>query len=158
VLADLAFMFTDEVGEPPPQDDADPTGPVLLETTISYHGPTSGTLTLRCPHEFAVLLAANLLGVDPEDEDSSRKARDAVGEFMNIVCGQFITAVHGTEQVFDLTLPQTRELPVFAEEAADRCSGEQSEVLRCALVVEGHWVELTYTGSALEGAERTGGR
>jgi hypothetical protein len=30
---------------------------------------------------------------------------------MNIVCGQFVTAVHGTGPVFDLTIPRTEAMP-----------------------------------------------
>jgi len=132
VLANLAFMFTDENrGDPSPATN-------WLETTISYHGPTSGTLKLQCPTEFGVLLAANLLGVDAEDDDAGSKAQDAVKEFMNIVCGQFVTTIHGTEQVFDLTIPQTRELT----EPPDSTGHDESLV--STLTVEGHSVQLTY--------------
>ncbi len=104
VLANLAFMFTDE-------DPADPrVGDVWLETTIAYSGPGAGTLRLRCTRDFSTRLAANLLGTDPDDPETEQSASDAVKEFMNIVCGQFITAAYGAEEVFNLTIPEIVEL------------------------------------------------
>ncbi len=105
VLANLAFMFTDEEACQPP------AGDLWLETTISYNGPITGTLRLRCTRDFSIRLAANLLGTDPDDPDTEQSSRDSVKEFMNIICGQFVTAAHGTEQVFGLTIPEIVELP-----------------------------------------------
>ena len=105
VLANLAFMFTDEdLADPPACDE-------WLETTIAYSGPVTGALKLRCSRDFSTRLAANLLGLDPDDPDTEQSASDAVKEFMNIVCGQFITAAYGTEEVFNLTIPKIVELP-----------------------------------------------
>jgi len=133
VLGDLAFMFSDG-------DEIDPSPATLwLETTIGYKGPATGMLKLWCPSEFGVLLAANLLGIDPEDDDAESKAPDAVREFMNIVCGQFVTAVHGTESVFDLTIPATRTLDQMPD-----FLGSDDE-WASTLTVEGHCVQLTYT-------------
>ena len=90
VLANLAFMFTDEAPpEPPPGD-------VWLETTIAYSGPAAGTLRLWCTRGFSTRLAANLLGTDPDTEQSTE---DAVKEFMNIgpqvlTCGTKYPATH----------------------------------------------------------------
>lgn len=132
VLADLAFMFTDE----------DPVnmapGGKWLETTIGYDGSHSGVLRLRCTREFAIQLAANLLGLDTEDVDTEQSARDAVKEFMNVVCGQFITAAYGTEEVFDLTIPQIVELP----EAPDLRAGDETE--ESVLSVSGQFVQLAH--------------
>lgn len=104
VLANLAFMFTDDE-----QTEAS-SGDAWLETTISYQGPVNGTLIFRCTRNFAVLLAANLLGIDPEENVAARQCEDAVREFMNIVCGQFVTSMHGSDNVFNLSIPKTVEL------------------------------------------------
>ncbi|MCP4590013.1 MAG: chemotaxis protein CheX [bacterium] len=114
VLANLAFMFSDDDGEATPA-----AGSIWLETEIAYHGPQRGTLRFWCTRDFSTKLSANLLGGDPEDDDAEAQAVDAVKEFMNIVCGQLITAIHGTESVFDLTIPTLKELvetPRFCED------------------------------------------
>lgn len=133
VLGNLAFLFADD-------EQADPSpAAIWLETTISYCGPATGTLRLQCNGEFAILLAANLLGIDPGDDDAELKAPDAVMEFMNIVCGQFVTAMHGTEDVFDLTIPAVRtldQMPDFLDDDDEWTS---------TLVVEGHSVRLHYS-------------
>jgi len=132
VLADLAFMFTDaEPGDMP-------LGKRWLETTIGYSGPTTGVLRLRCTREFSIQLAANLLGLDPDDIDTKRSAQDAVKEFMNIVCGQFITAAYGTEEVFDLTIPQVVELPEMPDLEAG--GGIEESILSA----DGQFVQLAH--------------
>lgn len=132
ILANLAFMFTDaELAEPSPGDR-------WLETTIAYRGSSSGTLRFRCTSDFSVLLAANLLGIETQDQEARDKARDATGEFMNIVCGQLVTTLHGTDEVFDLTIPEICELceaPEFTRDDSDEST---------TLCVDGHLVQLSY--------------
>ncbi len=104
VLANLAFMFTDD-------DQADlAPGDVWLETTIRYEGACRGRLCFRCTRDFTRQLAANLLGIDADHEEAAQKAEDAVKEFMNIVCGQLVTTLYGAGPVFNLSIPQCREL------------------------------------------------
>lgn len=105
VLANLAFMFTeDDLAESAP-------GEIWIETEIRYEGPECGTLLFRCARDFCVLLAANLLGVDAENDAAATQSEDAVKEFMNIICGQFVTATFGSDDVYNLSIPVTRELP-----------------------------------------------
>jgi len=131
VLANLAFMFTDD------ESTVVSAGDVWIETTIGYRGAARGTLKLLCTRDFARLLAANLLGVDPEDPAAESRAHDAAREFMNIVCGQLVTALHGTERVFDISIPTAVDLPSFPEP-------RQEDPETCILSVEGHRVQLAY--------------
>lgn len=136
VLADLAFMFTDEE-----VDGASASGS-WLETVITYRGPKSGTLKLRCPKRFAALLASNLLGTDASSSKAENEGEDAVKEFMNIVCGQLVTSLYGTEHVFNLSIPAVVELP----DAPDLTPLSTDE---CAtLSVDGHTVQLSHLGVA----------
>ncbi len=132
VLANLAFLFTDE-------DPADPVpGDVWFETTIGYSGPMAGTLRFLCTRDFSTRLAANLLGTDPDDPDTEQSAGDAVKEFMNIVCGQFVTAAYGTEEVFHITIPEIVELPETPSLTA--CE----EIETTAVSVDGQFVQLSH--------------
>ncbi len=132
VLQNLAFMFSDD-------DEAETVAcDRWLETRIGYTGPAQGTLRLRCPRDFSVLLAGNLLGIDPQAPDSEHQACDAVKEFMNILCGQLITALHGTEDVFDLTIPEIREVDP-APDFNDTRGGQAA-----AFTVQGHRLQVIY--------------
>lgn len=133
VLANLAFMFTDdEIPEPSPGDR-------WFETTIEYEGPRSGQLRFLCTPDFCVLLAANLLGVDPLTEEATQKSQDAVKEFMNIICGQFVTSVYGANDVYNLSIPEVRELP----EAPELASSNVPE--HATFCIDGHVVQLSHT-------------
>ncbi len=132
VLANLAFMFSDE-------GDADfASGEEWLETAISYHGTATGALRLRCTREFSKSLCVNLLGGEPAGDEVEAAADDAVKEFMNIVCGQLITAWHGTDDVFNLSIPEIHPL------AESPTLGEDDGQEQCVLCVEGQRVELTF--------------
>ena len=137
VLQNLAFMFPDyDDAEVSPKD-------VWLETEIGYAGPARGTLRFHCNRDFTMLLAANLLGIDPEAVDSPAKANDATKEFVNIVCGQLITALHGTEEVFDLSIPRIRELaetPDFTASEALPSNNVQS----ASFSVQGHRMQVLH--------------
>lgn len=131
VLADLAFMFTDD------EEATSHPGDVWLETAIGYRGPVNGDLRFRCTRAFTCLLAGNLLGIAPE-EAGPEQADDAAREFMNIVCGQLVTALHGTDAVFNLTIPEITEIaesPDFS--LNDGCHS-------ATVSVEGQSVQLLY--------------
>ena len=130
VLANLAFMFTDEdIPAPAPGDP-------WIETIIEYRGSVCGTLTFLCTRGFARLLAANLLAIDPQDPAADTKAEDAAREFMNIVCGQLVTTLHGAERMFDLSIPRSTPL----ESPPDLKAFSDSD--GCTLSVEGFPVQL----------------
>lgn len=137
VLANLAFMFTDD-GE-----FEAPVGERWLETSISYEGTVSGALQLICTDSFAVQMAGNLLGLDSEAELTEQEAMDAVKEFMNVLCGQYVTEAYGTEDVFNLTIPEVLELPSTPCLASP---DEDSEDV-ALLSVDNHWMQVTHTRS-----------
>jgi hypothetical protein len=103
VLGDLAFMVSD--GEPAEM----PHGAVWLQCEVSYEGPVHGTLCCWCTRDFAIQLAANLLGIEVDEGDAQAAAEDAVREFMNVLCGQLLTAWYGKQAVFAVTIPVVRE-------------------------------------------------
>ncbi|MBP7936005.1 MAG: chemotaxis protein CheX [Phycisphaerae bacterium] len=132
ILANLAFMFTDdEESEPSDQD-------VWLETSVRYLGPNRGTLVFHCPRRFTTGLAANLLGVDPEAPQVDNQSEDAVKEFMNILCGQLVTQFFGSQDIYNLSIPQCRVLPEVPEFIAARDPNVAS------LSVDGSRIQLVH--------------
>ncbi len=125
VLGDLAFLVSDdEPADPPP-------GSVWLECEIRYRGPVSGRLRCWCTRDFAAQLAANILGLDPDDEEVDNGTPDALRELMNVACGHLVTAWHGTGPVFDLSIPTVTECS-----EAPRIDPRPGEVY-CQLTVDG---------------------
>lgn len=120
VLGDLAFMIADDEPQIPP------AGTVWLQGEVSYQGVQRGAVTCWVTRSFAVQLAANLLGTDPNDSEALTDAEDAVREFLNVLCGNLVTAYHGTTDVYNLTIPSVAECLETphpeALEGAETCS------------------------------------
>ena len=134
VLANLAFMFTDD-GEFEP-----PVGQRWLETVISYEGSVSGSLRLACTATFTEKLAANLLGMDSGEETTEQESIDAVKEFMNVVCGQYVTTLCGAEEVFNLGIPEAVELTSEPGLGSHENQSDETAVLS----VEGQWLKVLH--------------
>lgn len=134
VLADLAFMFADNERCAPPVSER------WLETAISYEGSPSGTLRLTCTRTFATQLAVNLLGLETGEETTEQESDDAVKEFMNVLCGQYVTAAFGAEDVFHLMIPELLKRPTAPE------FGDPEEPLEdvALLSVDGQWLHLRH--------------
>jgi hypothetical protein len=103
VLGELAFMITDDVSPELP------TGTVWMAAEVEYEGPVRGVLHAWCTRTLAIRLAANLLGIEPEEGGAQVAAEDALREFMNVLCGQLVTNWHGNQAVFNLSIPVVRE-------------------------------------------------
>lgn len=100
VLGEMAFLISDD--DSPETADAGE----WIAGQIGYRGPVSGTIRCWFHPELALELAANLLGLDPDSPEAHDSAEDAVGEFMNVLCGQLVTTWYDQTAVFDLTIPQ----------------------------------------------------
>jgi CheY-specific phosphatase CheX len=106
VLEEVAFMF----GEPSSKDELLTNAAKRLHATMTFAGSTYGTLGVAMPAEMCTDLAANILGMDKEDDIPATEAEDALKELLNITCGQFLTAMFGEESVFDFSIPQVTEI------------------------------------------------
>ena len=131
VLANMAFLFTAPRPEFPPPEDG------WLECTIGYRGPERGSLRLRCSDGFGRLLAANLLGLQPNSPEALGAVEDTVKELLNVLCGRMTTAIYGHQTAFDLEVPRLIRLaavPPPRENTADSVE----------FYVEGHSVQLVH--------------
>jgi CheY-specific phosphatase CheX len=113
VLGDLAFLIADTA---PP---AETTGTIWLQGDVRYDGAESGRLTCWCTRQFAIQLAANLLGTDPDDAEALTDAEDALQELLNVLCGNLVTAWYGDTAVFNLSIPSVKECIDAPEATAD---------------------------------------
>jgi hypothetical protein len=117
VLEQLAFMFAEPAGR---DAFAAPDGE-WLALSMGFSGPLSGALQLAVPPGLCVALAANMLGMDDDDEEAADKGLDAMKEVLNVTCGNILTELAGTEPVFTLTIPEVKPLdaPGWADWLAD---------------------------------------
>jgi len=132
ILARLAFMF----GEPAAGDELSPPAGGALCAEMAFRGPRRGTLALAAPPALAGELAANVLGLEPDDVTAAAGAADALQELLNVTCGHVLTALAGDEPVFDLDAPATRPLDAAAWRALHDAPGT------AGFVVEGRPVLL----------------
>jgi CheY-specific phosphatase CheX len=90
---------------------AEPVSPAIMprtidggwyDATVSFRGPLSGQLALAVPVVLARQISTAFLGDGDVDEAG---IRDLVGEFANMTCGTWLTALHDTG-CFDLAHPE----------------------------------------------------
>ena len=82
VFETMIFMALEEI-----EDQAWEMEDVALLGTITFKGSLEGCLGICCGVTCARTIAANMLGMDPEDEISEDDINDAVGEVANMVMG-----------------------------------------------------------------------
>ncbi|MBO8130571.1 MAG: chemotaxis protein CheX [Candidatus Marinimicrobia bacterium] len=101
-----AFMFGDEVDEEELEIEYDS----FLLAFMTFKGEGRGKLSLIVPEKMCPEIAANFLGVEPDDEKVSSCAEDALKEILNVTCGHVLTDLKGKKAVFDLTVPQIKRI------------------------------------------------
>ncbi len=82
VFETMIFMALEEVADQAPEMED-----VTLLGTITFKGSLEGCLGICCGVHCARTIAANMLGVDPDEEIGENDINDAVGEVANMVMG-----------------------------------------------------------------------
>lgn len=103
VVEQLTFMF----GELTPKADLDAEGRQFMQAAMKFHGAIEGELTVAVPDDITVEIAANILGLEPEEVEPEFMRRDALAEMLNVVCGHVIMAMAGHDANFKLESPVT---------------------------------------------------
>ena len=105
VLEKLAFMFAEPASNSALPCEVEKS----VEASMSFTGAMQGKCLLMVPEALCPEIAANILGLDSDDELATLRAQDALKELLNVTCGRILTALAGTEPVFDLTVPVIME-------------------------------------------------
>lgn len=103
VVEQLTFMFGEEV----PKSELEVDGMDFMLASMDFSGDMNGTLSVAVPDEVTMEIAANVLGLEPEDVQAEDMRRDALAEMLNVVCGHVIMAMVGTDANFKLDSPVT---------------------------------------------------
>ncbi len=111
VLQNLAFMFVEAVEKETLQNTESPQDfpEKFVKATMAFSGPKQGWVNLMVPEELAKELAANIIGKELEKNISQKHLQDALKEVLNVTCGNLLSAVVGTQQVFDAASPALTE-------------------------------------------------
>jgi CheY-specific phosphatase CheX len=99
VLEQAAFVFADPV---PGLGELD--GDVVT-TVVTFSGPASGWVKMSSTLDFGVEVAANLLGIEPDEPGASQYANDALCEILNMVIGEVVEDWFG-EGACQLGIPE----------------------------------------------------
>jgi CheY-specific phosphatase CheX len=94
----LGFMFPMSEDESVQADWEFGTG-----VQVAFSGPLRGVLSVHTSEELMSTLAGNMLGQD--ETPSITEQRDALGEVANVICGNLLPLIAGSEAVFDIGAP-----------------------------------------------------
>lgn len=102
VFEGFAFMFVEE------EPDFDSDAPLeCLGASIRFSGKSAeGVFEIVSPVDFCEELAENILGAEA-DELPPDAGEGALKEVVNVACGYLLSEKFGTEEVFDLSIPET---------------------------------------------------
>ncbi|HPI76277.1 MAG TPA: chemotaxis protein CheX [bacterium] len=136
IFEDAAFAFADES-----RAEIEPQG-ILSEigAAVDFAGDFAGTLALTAPEELATVLAANMLGVEEGDPEATEKPADALGEIVNMICGNFLPAVAGDRAEFRIGAPRSVKASVCRRAVSAQV--EVGSMAMCSLIIEDRLVDI----------------
>ncbi|MEA1996024.1 MAG: chemotaxis protein CheX [Gemmatimonadota bacterium] len=107
VLETMTFIMADIITVDEIVNDPGP----CLEARMSFSGEKKGHVLITTQYGLGEELALNMLGTEKK-ELSDREVKDALREILNMTCGQYLTGRFGQDPVFDLTVPEVREIDI----------------------------------------------
>jgi chemotaxis protein CheY-P-specific phosphatase CheC len=116
VFEDTAFAFID----PPEEEEIPALSSDLFETyEIHFSGPFSGSLSMALEKPLPLALAASMLGTENDDPEVVEKHNDAMGEILNIICGNILPLMAGPQAEFALESPSVVTLDTYLKGRSD---------------------------------------
>lgn len=114
IFAEAAYMFIDKVND----NDYSLSGSDDFEgVSLMFDGEWSGEFHLWANSGFTAQAAANMLGIDENGDLARSKGLDAMKELLNMITGNFLTAVYGDIPKFEQGLPVSLSKESFKSDA-----------------------------------------
>jgi len=138
VLEMVAFLCSLPYDEEFKDEKAENDGEIVC-VGLEFQEPVSGKLFISLPEPLTPIIAANMLGIDEDEDDVKQKSTDATKEILNIICGNLLLKIYGDKSVFHLGTPHVvenleNELSVF----------NKSDVFKTELEVENYKVTTIF--------------
>lgn len=116
IFEQAAFVLTDF-----PDEDADPEAAAAgsVAAKVQFSGPFSGEMCFLANRRLSVILAGNMLGIEEDDPEALNRSADALGEILNMICGNFLPLVAGTRAEFNISAPVQIGREVFDDLVAN---------------------------------------
>jgi len=76
-----------------------------IKATIEFKGEKKGSVEIITTKTIGKILTANILGIDSPDDVKDDYQADAIMEFLNVFCGNLVTALYGTGLIFNMGIP-----------------------------------------------------
>jgi CheY-specific phosphatase CheX len=109
VFEEAAFAFVDATDGAPSEA---PDAPQLV-SSIDFEGPFSGVIAIAASEQTARAFAANMLGLDEAGPETEGRSADALGEILNMICGNLLPAVAGKSPEFNISTPKRLKAEEF---------------------------------------------
>jgi len=103
LLESAVFVFAEEIATTP----WNATG--LWSSHLEMEHGEKVQLVLCVPRELGLTLAANLLGLEPDEDDAKQGLGDAVGEMANMLAGILAVELFGSDVVCRISVPKITE-------------------------------------------------
>ena len=102
-LETMAFMMV-----MPPEEEL-PVPEQSIRVDMNFTGPVRGKVELMAGLDFTWNMAANVMGLDPDDEEAKSKGTDAFKELVNTVCGVLLPKLASSpKDIFDVSIPNAQ--------------------------------------------------
>jgi CheY-specific phosphatase CheX len=98
-LEKLAFMFSFPDPEESEPEDA-------MRVAVDFKGVFTGSLLMEISRGAVPELAANMLGIEPACDSTLEQCEDALKEALNVICGNLLPVIAGSEEVFHIDAPR----------------------------------------------------
>lgn len=112
---------------------------VTLLGTITFKGSLEGCLGICCGINCARTIAANMLGMDPDEEISEDDINDAVGEVANMVMGAVKARIQDEVGNVEVSIPSV----VQGMELRNSLGERSSRLVISASLEEEHTIRLS---------------
>ena len=100
VFETMIFIDLEETTEPNQKIEGD-----ALLGSITFKNGIEGCLTICCTVTCAKIIAANMLGTDPEEEISEEEICDAIGEVTNMIMGSVKARIQDSIGGLQVSIP-----------------------------------------------------